>query len=275
VDDLLRGNTVKSYLSREFAERAGVTVRALHHYDRLGLLKPSRRSRAGYRLYSDTDLVRLEQIVVLKSIGLPLKELNRLLRQDRATSRDALAQTLARQERVLTEKRRQQDRAIRAIGAARRALEAGKPPDWLLFTKIIKEIVMQEDTDWTREYYSQEGQAKVDARRHLWSPELQERVTKQWNELFRDIEGALKEDPASDRAQQLLSRWRTLVEGFTGGDAEIQKGLNKMYADMPNWPAGRRAQFGIRPEIQEFIDRAVGACPSNRRRSEGGSHGAA
>jgi DNA-binding transcriptional MerR regulator len=251
---------VKTYRSQEFAHRAGVTVRALHHYDRLGLLRPSRRSGAGYRLYSDRDLVRLEQIVVLKSIGLPLRELGRLLRQDRGANNDALVQTLTRQERVLAEKRRLVDRAIRAIAAARRALEAGKPVDGELFAKIIKEIVMQEDTDWTRQYYSEEGQAKVDARRHLWSPELQEKVTKQWNDLFRDIEGALDADPASDRAQQLLARWRTLVEAFTGGDAEIQKGLNRMYSDMPQWPAGRREQFGVRPEIQDFINRAMAAA---------------
>jgi len=52
------------YRIREFAAMAGVTVRALHHYDRLGLLKPTGRSASGYRLYGDCDLVRLEQIVV-------------------------------------------------------------------------------------------------------------------------------------------------------------------------------------------------------------------
>jgi DNA-binding transcriptional MerR regulator len=57
------------YQANEFAELAGVTVRALHHYDRLGLLKPSGRTNSGYRLYTDRDLVRLEQIVVLKFLG--------------------------------------------------------------------------------------------------------------------------------------------------------------------------------------------------------------
>ena len=118
---------------------------------------------------------------------------------------------------------------------------------------------MQEDTDWTAQYYSEEAKAKVDARRHLWSPELQERVTKQWNDLFQDIEAALGEDPASDRAQALVGRWRALVEAFTGGNPEIQKGLNRMYSDMPQWPAERRAAFGIRPEIQEFITKAMQA----------------
>jgi MerR family transcriptional regulator, thiopeptide resistance regulator len=247
---------VKRYHAREFAERAGVTVRTLHHYDRLGLLKVSRRTRAGYRLYSDPDLIRLEQIVVLKAIGLTLKETRDLLQRDRS----ALADTLTRQQRVLTEKRKQLDKAIRAIGMARRVLESSGEPDWMSFIKIIKEMTMQNDTDWTQQYYSDEGQAKVDARRHLWSPELQEKVTKQWNNLFRDIEAALHEDPASPTAQKLLARWRELVSAFTGGDAEIQKGLNRMYADMPNWPQERREKFGIRPEIQDFITQALAAA---------------
>jgi hypothetical protein len=58
------------------------------------------------------------------------------------------------QQRVLTEKRKQLDKAIRAIGAARRALDAKSEPDWTLFTRIIKEITMQNETDWTKQYYS-------------------------------------------------------------------------------------------------------------------------
>ena len=64
----------RTYRAREFARLAGVTVRALHHYDRLGLLKPQ-RTQAGYRVYSEEDLKALEQIVALKFIGLPLKKI--------------------------------------------------------------------------------------------------------------------------------------------------------------------------------------------------------
>jgi MerR family transcriptional regulator, thiopeptide resistance regulator len=62
----------------------------------------------------------------------------------------------------------------------------------------------------------------------LWSPELQERVTKEWTELYADVEACLGEDPASPKAQALTARWKNLVEQFTGGDLEIQKGLNAM-----------------------------------------------
>ena len=66
----------KLFRVHEFAELAGVTVKALHHYDRLGLLKAA-RSQAGYRLYAERDLERLEQIIALKFLGVPLKQIRR------------------------------------------------------------------------------------------------------------------------------------------------------------------------------------------------------
>lgn len=62
------------YRIQEFATRTGVTVRTLHHYDRLGLLTPTGRSKAGYRLYGEPDAARLEPIVVLKHLGLSLDD---------------------------------------------------------------------------------------------------------------------------------------------------------------------------------------------------------
>ena len=59
------GNAIRRYKATEFAELSGVTVRALHHYDRLGLLRP-KRTHNGYRAYGEQELVRLEQIVALK-----------------------------------------------------------------------------------------------------------------------------------------------------------------------------------------------------------------
>ena len=243
-----------TYRVREFAELAGVTVRALHHYDRLGLLSPAHRSDAGYRLYTDRDLGRLEQIVVLKFLGLPLGQIRSLLGRE-----SALPAILLRQRRVLGEKRLHLDAAIEAIARAEQWLEAHKTPDWPLFVRIIREIEMQNDTEWSRKYYSDEAKAKIEERRKLWSPELQAKVSLQWAELFADVEAALGDDPASPRAQALATRWRTLVAGFTGGDPEIQKGLNRMYADQDNWPDRQRQTWQIKPEVQAFITAAMRA----------------
>ncbi len=74
------------YRVKEFAQLAGVTSKALRHYERLGLLKPG-RSGAGYRLYSDQHLARLEQILALRFLGLPLREIEAALERTPRTSR--------------------------------------------------------------------------------------------------------------------------------------------------------------------------------------------
>jgi DNA-binding transcriptional MerR regulator len=242
------------YKVHEFADLAGVTVRALHHYDRLGLLKPRGRTASGYRLYSDSDVARLEQIVVLKFLGLPLKEIAVLLKRE-----SSLQDSLQRQQKVLAEKRGQLDAAILAIERAEMSLSANKTPDWRLFTRIIKEIEMQNDTEWTKQYYSEEAGVVVEARRGEWSPELQERVSREWAALFADVEASLGEDPASPKAQELAARWKKLVGEFTGGNPEIQKGLNKMYADQDIWPQPQQQNYAIKPEIMSFIMAAMKA----------------
>jgi len=98
-----------SYRVRQFAELAGGTVKALRHYDGLGLLKPM-RSGAGYRLYRASDLARLQQIVALKSAGLPLKHIRTMLDRDPLP----LIATFRQQREVLEDRRRMLDRAIQA-----------------------------------------------------------------------------------------------------------------------------------------------------------------
>jgi transketolase len=158
---------------------------------------------------------------------------------------------------VLAGKRRQLDLAIEAISQAERSVQTGTDPDWDLFKRIVREIEMQDSTDWSKKYYSPEAQAKVEERKALWNPELQEQVTRQWTELVADVTATLGEDPAGPKAQELAARWRQLVGAFTGGDPEVQKGLNKMWADKPSWPAEERSRFQIDPRVQEFIVQAM------------------
>jgi DNA-binding transcriptional MerR regulator len=242
--------------AQQFAELAGVTVRTLHHYDRLGLLR-ARRTGAGYRMYRESDLETLEQIVALKFVGLPLKRIKTLLDRDNLE----LAEGLPRQRLVLEEKRRLIDRAIHAIEDAERTLATGQRPDAAILKKIIEVIEMQDNPNWSEKYYSEEARAKIEERKKEWNPELQEQVSKQWTELFRDVEAALNENPAGAKAQALAARWKTLVEGFTGGNQEVTKGLGELWKDKANWPASAQQQmkpYG-NPKVWEFIQKAFAA----------------
>lgn len=117
---------------------------------------------------------------------------------------------------------------------------------------------METNNDWMSKYHTEESRAKVEARKHLWSPELQERVSRQWSELIADVEAALGEDPSSPKAQTLAARWKELVEGFTGGDAEIGASLGRMWQDRANWPADMNTKAPrIKPEVWAFISKAM------------------
>src|SRR4051812_40728627 len=63
----------------ELAGVTGLTVRTLHHWDEIGLLRPSRRTAAGHRLYADADVTRLQQVTSLRQLGFPLEQIRDLL----------------------------------------------------------------------------------------------------------------------------------------------------------------------------------------------------
>lgn len=105
----------------ELAELAHVTVRTLHHYDEIGLLVPSERSGAGYRLYSAADLERLYEILLYRELGFPLETIAQLLDDPAPDRRSALRA----QRDLLVEKRRRTDAVIRAVDRARESIERG------------------------------------------------------------------------------------------------------------------------------------------------------
>jgi DNA-binding transcriptional MerR regulator len=239
------------YKASEFAELAGVTVRTLHHYDRLGLLRPSGRTAAGYRLYGERDLVRLQQIVTLKFIGLSLDRIGELL--DHAP-RD-LGTRLRRQREILEERRRQMDLAVAAIREAERAVATGEG-GVEAFAKIIEVIEMQKNWDWVKQYYTEE---QLDELAKRGTPEVLERGQRDWAELIAEVEEAVArgEDPASEHAQSLAARWHDLIQQFTGGNPEIEASLRKLYADQANWPANAKKPYS--DASSDFIAKARAA----------------
>lgn len=265
---------MKLYQARQFAVRAGVTVRALHHYDRLGLLKPSGRTSAGYRLYAESDLARLQQIVTLKFIGFSLKQIKELLNRKAFD----LAAMLRLQRKIIEEKRSRLDLAIQAIeraeqmvalrsaettnlGSRRSKAAPGSNAEdgWEVFRKIIEVINMQQDTEWTKKHYSEEALADLAERTKQWSPEMLRQVERDWAILIQEVEAAIAvgESPASDHAQALAARWQELLAGFTGGNPEVQAGLNRLYADRQNWPSSFKNPYS--DEAGAFICKAMEA----------------
>jgi DNA-binding transcriptional MerR regulator len=233
----------------ELADRTGLSVRTLHHYDEIGLLAPSRRTAAGHRLYALAQVTRLQQIQSLRSLGFSLDEI-----------RDCLARPGWSAERVVRLHLEALDRQIEHQQRLRQRLE------WLRDHLDRSEAVSLEDLIQTVEattmlvkYYSPEQLEQLADRRKEVGEEKIREVQTCWGDLIPRVQEALDRGATSDDPDvaQLAREWRDLtretVAGFTGGDAGIGASLGRMWKEEP----GAWTRFGMSPEVVGFIVDAV------------------
>lgn len=222
--------------AKEFAKAAGVTVRTLHVYDRLGLLPPAARTDAGYRLYGEAELERLEHILALRFVGFRLEQIKELLEGPKWP----LVVALRMQREIIAQQKRKLEAAAQAIEQAESTLLADESADrWKMLRNVIEALKMEEHENWTKNYYNEAAQAKIEQMRKETPKEVVEQGQRDWAALIADVEEAAErnDDPSGEHAQALADRWRALVRQFTRGDAEVHQGLNKLWSDSSHWPA--------------------------------------
>jgi DNA-binding transcriptional MerR regulator len=250
----MNGNNGALFRAKEFATKAGVTVRTLHVYDRVGLLKPAARTDAGYRLYGESELERLEQIVALRFVGFGLDQIKLLFQGPERSLIDALRM----QREIIAQQKRKLESAIGAIDEATRSLASDAGADrWKTLRQVIEVFIMHNDWSWTQHYYTEADRAKLAEHMKDTSPETVEQGQRDWAALIAEVEAAKYEDPAGEHAQALVKRWRELIVQFTRGDAGIQKGLNRLWSDPTHWPKDFKKPWS--DEADDFIKRA-GIC---------------
>jgi MerR family transcriptional regulator, thiopeptide resistance regulator len=217
----------------ELARSSGVTVRALHHYDALGLLAPTARSEGGYRLYDEAAVERLYRIRALQSLGLTLGEVAAAL--DGAPLGDVIARQLEALDRELEHARTLRLRLL--------ALQETASVDDLMTT--MEAIEMHE------RYFTGKQREAIASRAHL-----AEQGERDWAALIEEVGAARDagEDPRGPRMQELAARWRALVEQFTGGDAGVRDALVQMYREEGAEAASRGA---VDPELMRYIGEAL------------------
>lgn len=239
--------------AKEFAQRAGVTVRTLHFYDRLGLLAPSGRTESGYRLYSEADLERLEQILALRFVRFRLDHIKKLL----GGPPQPLIAALQMQREILAQEQRRLATAGEAIDKAHEVLLQGEGGErrWEAIRRVIEAFKMKDDYSWMNRYYTPEQQAQLAQAREKLGEEGMRKGQQEWTDLIAEVETAASNgmDPASAEAQALNARWRDLIGQFTQGDAGIHSGLQKLYSDEANWPSNFKRPWS--DAAQSFLEK--------------------
>lgn len=213
----------------ELAKRTGLTVRTLHHYDEIGLLKPSLHTAAGYRLYTTADVARLQQVLSLRQLGFALEEVRACLDRPDFSPLEVIRLHVARL-REQNELQRKLCERLEALAEHFRTAEEVSA-DEFLFT--IEVMTMME------KYYTPE-QMESFRKRHEADPEgnaeLARQGTQMWADLFTDVDAAMDARvPAEDpKARDLAKRWLALVTMVTGGDPAIYNSMRTMYEKEDN-----------------------------------------
>jgi len=244
------GNGTVSYSVGQVAGFTGVTVRTLHHYDEIGLLSPSGRSMAGYRVYDESDLQRLQQILFYRELGFALEEIATIL-DDPHASADA---HLRRQHRLLTERVKRLQAMIVAVEHTMEVREMG--------IALTPEERFEVFGDFHPEEYAEEAEQRWgDTEPWRQSQRHTAAYTKQdWLQIKAEAAGIEQRLAAALRAgvapnsqqamdlaeehRQHISRW------YYDCSYEMHRGLGDMYATDPRFQARYEA---ISPGLAQFV----------------------
>ncbi|HCC11571.1 MAG TPA: MerR family transcriptional regulator, partial [Atlantibacter hermannii] len=218
----------------ELAKRAGITVRTLHHYESLGLLLPSGRTAAGYRLYNAHDVQRLHTIQALTQMGLSLSDVRDTLENQSVSLNDIIGRQLTMLDEKLSRIATLRERLV----TLQSELQSGQEPDlseWL----TTLELMTMYDRWFTQQELKELPFAQQDADRE-----------QEWAEMVAQAKGLIdsRVPPADPQAQALATRWMETLERDTAGKPDFLTRLNKMHASEPQMVD----KTGITPQILDF-----------------------
>jgi DNA-binding transcriptional MerR regulator len=243
----------------ELAKRTGLTVRTLHHYDEVGLLKPSLHTEAGYRLYTRGDVARLQQVLSLRQLGFALEEIRDCLDRPGFAPLEVIRLHVTRLRQQIELQRKLCDRLEALVEQFRTAEEVPAEE----FLQTIEAMTMIEKlAEQTNKYYTPEQLKYFEERRKTGGPEMEEATQKgpqMWADLFTEVEAAMAAGvpPENPKAQELAKRWLALVTMVTGGDPGIYNSMRTMYEKEDN-VMGTDTK-ALRPKM-EYIMKAAAAA---------------
>ncbi|MEM1392357.1 MAG: MerR family transcriptional regulator [Cyanobacteria bacterium P01_D01_bin.116] len=228
----------------ELASLTGLTVRTLHHYDEIGILKPCEYTDSGHRLYREEDIIRLQQILSLKHLGFSLEEIKNCLQNPDFSLINVVNSHLDKLNQQI-ELQQQLTRLLKGISIRLQAEEKVSTDDLI---KTIEVTKMSEEL--FNQYYTKEQRQYLDERAQMLGEEEIERVQNEWQDLFAAVEAEMNKgtEPTDEKVLALAKRWSELVESFTGGNSSVMQGLNNMVqAEYPTM----QQQFGF-PDARLF-----------------------
>lgn len=248
---------MKQWYAKELSKLTRVSVRTLHHYDEIGLLKPSLRLSNSYRLYSETDLLKLQQIIALKFFGFELSQINTLL-----AGGVNMTEHFSMQAQFLQEKAATLEEASAILKRIISDCSNKKSIPWKKVIQLIEvyRMTQQLEKSWVSKILNQEELKQYAAfeqsLKNRYSLHDKAKFEKDWADLIADVEKNIKNDPCGETGIDIGKRCMILIHGLYG-----KENLNLC---TKIWEEGYKKnqmpiEHGLSPQIVVWLDKAVDA----------------
>ncbi len=247
---------MKKYSAKGLSELAGVSVRTLHHYDKIGLLKPAIRTKAKYRLYGENELLKLQQILFFKELDFTLKEIVDILDKPDFD----LIKVLESHKRALVLKQKRISIMLNTIEKTVLNLKGKK----MITNKELYEGFSTENVTKIRdeaiEKYGEEKVLKSEAFLKKLSSEQIEQLKNEQKEIFKNLFDLSGKEPESEEVQMEIARHYRNTRKFWGTDGssdsqwEEYKGLGELYISDERFTV---INGNAQPEFARFLAKAI------------------
>ncbi len=238
-----------AYTVKAVSDLAGISIRTLHHYDEIGLLKPAQLTASGYRLYTEGDLERLQQVLFFRELGFSLQEIREIINRPDFDRRRALHD----HRQLLQERRERLDRLIQSVDKTLVAMERGVPMDEKAMFEGFDQAKYEEEARqrWggTKEYQQSAERTKKYTKAD-W-----ETIKKEMEAIGTGVAALIDKGPADAEVQEWVRRWHQLInDRFYTCSLEIFRNLGDMYVADERFTATYEK---IKPGMAQFMRDAM------------------
>ena len=247
------------YTVKQLSKLAGVTPRTLHHYDQIGLLKPSRVGENGYRYYGEDSLLRLQQILLYRELDLPLDDIRKIMgRRDfdvlgaLQSHKDALQDQVTRLNRLLV-----------TVDNTIQHLKGEKPMSEKGFFEGFSEEEQEKYALEAEQMYDPETVRESNRKWKAYSAAKKEAILAEGKAVYMDMVAVMPKGPASAEVQAIVERWRKHMDYFWTPKLEQLLALANGYNEEPRF----KANFDkMHPALAEFMREAVTVYVAKRKK---------
>ena len=210
----------------EVAKLTGITVRTLHYYDEIGLLKPSEIIESGYRLYSREDLEILQQILFFRELDFPLSQIKEIMNNPNYDKEEALK----KQKELLIQQRQRIEGLIKLI---EKRIEGDNN---MSFKEFDMNEIEENKKKYAKEVKERWGTSKAyeesEKKTSSYNKEKWGDINQETSEIFKGFAELRNSDPGSEEVQELVRRWQKYItDNFYTCTNEILSGLGLMYVE--------------------------------------------